>query len=148
MTSVSTYQLTTNTPKFGGRSRYTHRPTIKNSFRESYLQWLSREFPEIIIEYYNNLSMNKPQCFCNDGLGNITCEDCEYLDSESETELESEPEPEPELETQARRVRSMAPSPEPVPESQPEVSYNYTYNYVERMEDTGEYWYEVREEWS
>ena len=145
MTSASTYYVTTNTPKFGGRSRYTRRPKIK--YDESYLQRLSRECPEIIIEYYNNLSRNKPQCFCNDGLGNITCEDCEYLDSESE-ELEPEPEPEPELETQARRVRSMAPSPEPVPESQPEVSYNYEYHYMEGMEDTGEYWYEEREEWS
>ena len=144
MTSASTYHVTTNTPKFGGRNRHTRRPTIK--YDESYLQWLSRECPEIIIEYYNNLRKNKRPCFCDDGLGNITCEDCEYRDSESEPE--TEPETEPELETQARRVRSMAPSPEPVPETQPEVSYNYEYHYTEGMEDTGEYWYEEWEEWS
>ena len=143
MTPVSIYHVA-NTPKFGGRSRHTRRPTIKNSFRESYLQWLSRECPDVIIEYYNKLSTNKPQCFCDDGLGNITCEDCEYQDSESEEpELDTEPEPE----SRERRARSMAPSPEPVPEPEPEVAYNYKYSYTEHSQENGEYWYEEQEEW-
>ena len=131
----------TNTPKFGGRSRCMSRPIIKKNFRKTYLEWLSREFPEIIIEYYNNLRINKLQCFCNDGFGNIICEDCEYQDSDTESEPDTEPE------SRERWVRSMAPSPEPVPEPEPEVTYNYEYNYVEHSQENGEYWYKEREEW-
>lgn len=130
-------------PKFGGRGRQTQKIIIK--YQQSYLQWLSQEYPERIIDYYNNLRQNKFSCFCKNGLGNVTCENCEYQDQEPEDRSIC-PSPEPEPDDRGRQTRSIAPSPEPEPEQ--ETSYHYQYRYEEHEDENGEYWFEEYEEWS